>query len=114
MRVAGKTPILVDDVIAGGSIVNQARALAEAGAKPCYIAVTHGVLVGESLERLSDPCIQEVIVTNTVPVPDEKRVRLPKLTVLSIAPLLAKVIHNIHHCESVSRVFKEYEIDFPV
>lgn len=112
--VRGKTPVLVDDVIAGGSIVQQARALLKAGAFPSYIAVTHGVFVGQSLERLNEECVREVIVTNTVPVPDEKRMRLPKLQVLSIAPLLATVIRNIHCYESVSQVFLEHKVEFAV
>jgi ribose-phosphate pyrophosphokinase len=112
--VRGKTPVVVDDVIAGGSIIQQARALYQAGANAAYIAVTHGVLVGQSLERLNEECVREVIVTNTVPVPDDKRIRIPKLQVLSIAPLLATVIRNIHKCESVSQVFSKQKVEFAV
>jgi len=113
-EVEGKTPILVDDVIAGGSIVKQADALMRAGAQPAYIAVTHGVLVGNAAERLSAPSIREVIVTNTVPVSDAKRRAIPNLTVLSIAPLLATVIRNIHAFESVSKVFSDHQLEFAV
>jgi len=112
--VQGKTPVLVDDVIAGGSIIQQARALYKAGANAAYIAVTHGVLVGQSLVRLNEECVREVIVTNTVPVPDEKRVLIPKLHVLSIAPLLATVIRRIHCYESVSQVFASQKVEFAV
>ena len=76
--------------------------------------MTHGVLVDKALERLADPCIREVIVTNTVPVPDEKRIALPKLRVLSIAPLLARAIDNIFKCQSVSKVFLDEEVNFAV
>ncbi|MDA1190695.1 MAG: ribose-phosphate pyrophosphokinase [Candidatus Poribacteria bacterium] len=112
--VKGKTPLVVDDVISGGSIINQARALVEAGSNPVTLIVTHGILVGKALERLAEDCVERVIVTNTVPVPDEKRIKLPKLEVLSIAPLLAEVIQKVHNCESVSSVFSKHRIDFPV
>jgi ribose-phosphate pyrophosphokinase len=112
--VRGKTPIVVDDEIAGGSIIQQAMALAQAGAEPAYVAVTHGVLVGNALERLQHECIREVIVTNTVPVPAEKQERLPKLRVLSIAPLLARVIRNIENHKSVSKVFADEKVEFAV
>ncbi|MDP3725059.1 MAG: ribose-phosphate pyrophosphokinase [Nanoarchaeota archaeon] len=110
--VKGKTPIIVDDLIAGGSIIQQARALVEAGSKPAYIAATHGILVGHALKLLGEDCVREVVVTNTVPIPPGKRI--PKLQVLSIAPLLAKVIQNVHEGKSVSKVFHEFGIDFAV
>ena len=113
--VRGKTPIIGDDMIStGGTISNSAKALMEEGANPCYIAATHGVLVGNALENLNHESIREVIVTNTVPISDEKRARLPKLRVLSIAPLLAEVIRRIYKGESVSHVFREAELEFPV
>ena len=112
--VKGKTPIVVDDVIAGGSIYKQTRALTDAGSDPCYVVATHGVLVGKALDRLSEECIREVIVTNTVPVPQDKLMQLPKLKVLSIAPLLARAIDNIFNCQSVSKVFLDEAIDFAV
>ncbi len=112
--VKDKTPIIVDDLIAGGSIIKQARALAKAGAKPVYIAATHGILVGNALELLNENCVEEVAVTDTVPVSEEKQRALPKLKVLSIAPLLAEVIANIHEKKSVSEVFKKFGITFAV
>ncbi|MEK7479439.1 MAG: ribose-phosphate pyrophosphokinase [Patescibacteria group bacterium] len=112
--VKGKTPIIVDDLIAGGSIIGQARTLVRAGSEPVYIAATHGILVGNALELLAEDCVRELIVTNTVPVPEEKRRALPKLEVLSIAPLLAKVIKNVHEGKSVSEVFHEFGINFAV
>ena len=109
--VRGKTPIIVDDMIStGGTIVNSAKALAREGANPAYIAVTHGVLVGPAVERLNHESIREVIVTNTAPISEEKRAKLPKLRVLSIAPLLAEVIQRIYKGESVSHVFGEDEV----
>ena len=112
--VCDKTPVIIDDVIAGGSIIQQARALYKTGANAAYIAVTHGVLVGQSLERLNEECIREVIITNTVPVPDDKRILIPKLQVLSIAPLLATVIRNIHNNKSVSQVFLAQHLEFAI
>jgi ribose-phosphate pyrophosphokinase len=112
--VKGKRPIVVDDVISGGSIINQTRALTDAGSEPCSIVVTHGVLVGKALDRLGDPCVEEVVVTNTVPVPEVKRAALSKLKVLSLAPLLSSAINNIFKCESVSKVFLDDSVDFPV
>ncbi len=113
--VRGKTPIIVDDMITtGGTISNSAKALTEAGANPSYIAATHGVLVGNALKSLNHESIREVIVTNTVPISAEKRAQLPKLSVLSIAPLLAEVIRRIYNGESVSHVFRQAELEFPV
>lgn len=112
--VAGKTPIIIDDEIAtGGTIHNQVEALAIAGANPAYISVTHPVLVGSALERLSHPGIQEVVVTNTIPVPAEKQLN-GKIKVLSIAPLVAEAILRIHQHRSVSKVFFDQKLVFPV
>jgi len=104
--VRGKIPIVIDDMIASGSIINQIRLLCEKGAEPAYLAITHPVLVGKSLEYMQDDAVRELVVTNTIPVPEWKREKLgPKLKVLSIAPLIAKVIAKIHRHESVSEVF---------
>ena len=112
--VAGRTPIIIDDEIAtGGTIYKQVEALSKAGAKPAYISVTHPVLVGSALERLSHPGIQEVVVTNTIPVPAEKRLN-GKIKVLSIAPLVAEAILRIHQHRSVSKVFFDQKLVFPV
>ncbi|MDO8752103.1 MAG: ribose-phosphate pyrophosphokinase [Candidatus Wolfebacteria bacterium] len=106
--VRGKTPIVVDDVTSSGSISEQAKTLAAAGANPCYILATHGVLIDKALERLADDCICEVVVTNTVPVPEWKKEALPKLHVLSIASTLAKAIAHIFNNESVSQEIKKF------
>jgi len=102
--VKGKDPILIDDIVASGSIYKHAQALIEAGANPVSLAITHPILVGKALERLSAPSIKEVVVTNTVPVPEEKRLE-GKIKVLSIAPLLGEVIKRIYQNRSVSKVF---------
>ena len=111
--VRGRTPIIIDDMMASGSVYQQADALVNAGSEPAVLAVTHPVLVGPALERLDRPTIREVVVTNTVPVPDEKRLG-GKITVLSIAPLLADAIYRIHTNQSVSAEFSDGGFEFPV
>ncbi len=113
-EVKGKTPIVIDDEIAtGGSIFQQAQALAEAGAEPAYVSISHAVLVGPALERLSHPSIREVVTTNTLPIPAEKQLD-GKIKVLSIAPLLAEAILRVHQHRSVSQVFRDQHLDFAV
>ena len=111
--VSGKTPILIDDLIAGGSIYKHADALVEAGANPGHIAITHPVLTGQACQLLDRPSIQEIVTTNTIPVPAEKQIN-GRVRVLSIAPLLAEAIFRIHKHRSVSRVFFDQKLDFPV
>ena len=100
--IVGRRPIIIDDVMAGGSVLKQVGALYEAGAVgKAFFAVTHGVLLPTALERLvADDRIEGLVVTNTVPVPPEYKDL--KVTVLSIAPLLAKIIHHIHEGASIS------------
>lgn len=100
--IVGRRPIIIDDVMAGGSVLKQVGALYEAGAVgKAFFAVTHGVLLPTALERLvADDRIEGLVVTNTVPVPSEYKDL--KVTVLSIAPLLAKIIHHIHEGASIS------------
>ncbi len=113
-EVKGKTPIVIDDEIqTGGSIHQQAIALAAAGAKPAYVSIAHPVLVGSSMERLNHPAIREVVTTNTIPVPAEKQLD-GKVKVLSIAPLLSQAILRVHQHRSVSQVFRDQKLDFPV
>lgn len=103
--VNGKTPIIIDDIVASGSVVTELPALLKAGAKPQMILVSvHAVLVGKAIELLQAPFIHEVITTNTLAIPPEKR--FPKLTVRSVAPLLADAISRIHCDESVSPLFQ--------
>lgn len=103
--VAGKRPIIIDDMITtGGTVDRSIRALLDSGAKSeIRIAVTHPVLAGPALEYLSNPAIMEIVVTNTIPVGAEKRIG--KLKVLSIAPLVASAVGCIHTDCSVSQLF---------
>ncbi|HIE52636.1 MAG TPA: ribose-phosphate pyrophosphokinase [Armatimonadetes bacterium] len=102
----GQIPIIYEDMIAtGGTLEACVEALLDHGAKPeIYIAATHPILTGPAVKRLNRREIAEVVVTNTIPVPPEKR--FPRLRILSIAPLLAEAIRRIHHNESVSALFK--------
>lgn len=111
--IKGKDPILIDDLIASGSIHQQADALMEQGAEPAIISVTHPVLIGDSLDLLIRPSIKEVLVTNTIPVPQNRRAN-GMIKVISIAPLLASAILRIHQRQSVSEVFSQQNLLFPV
>lgn len=87
--------------------------LFKAGAKEVYLSITHPILVGAAVESLRASPIKELIVTNTVFVPKEK-LASGKVKVLSIAPLLSKVILAIHENDSVSQIFREDKLEFPV
>jgi ribose-phosphate pyrophosphokinase len=102
--VAGKTCIVADDMIdTAGSITAGAKALMAKGAKSVYVAATHGIFSPPAYERIADSPIEEVIVTNTLPVPIERRDG--KIRVLSVAPLFANAIQNVYDDESVSELF---------
>jgi ribose-phosphate pyrophosphokinase len=103
-EVAGRTCVVVDDMIdTGGTIVKAADALFEEGAERVVVAATHGVLSGPAVDRLKNSRISEVVLTNTLPIPDSKR--FDKLTVLSIAPLLARAINEVFSDGSVTSLF---------
>jgi ribose-phosphate pyrophosphokinase len=103
--VAGKRCIIVDDEIATGkSVLEVADLLIKRGASDIYACCVHPVLVGSAVERLRESPIREVITTDTVPVPAEKR--WPGLTVLSISTILAEVIQRIHSGVSVDTMFQ--------
>jgi ribose-phosphate pyrophosphokinase len=103
-KVKGRTCILVDDMVdTGATIVNAAEALFEQGADQVIVTATHGVLSGGAVDALKNSRISEVIVTNTLPIPQEKRI--DKLTVLSIAPLLARAINEVFSEGSVTSLF---------
>src|ERR1022692_303855 len=103
-RGKGRTCIIVDDMIdTGSTIVNAAEALFEQGATQVIVTATHGVLSGPAVDSLKNSRISEVIVTNTLPIPAEKR--FDKLTVLSIAPLIARAINEVFSDGSVTSLF---------
>jgi len=104
--VDGKNVIVLDDEIAnGGTIVEVLDKLRQRKVKRIAVACTHGLFTGKAIERLrAQPDIAEIVTTDTVPVPPEKR--LPNMKILSIAPLLAEAIRRIHDGESVSVLFE--------
>jgi ribose-phosphate pyrophosphokinase len=102
--VKDRVCILIDDMIdTAGTIVQGARTLAEEGATEIYAAATHAVLSGKAIQRLEESPIKEVVVTTTLPIPDEKRIG--KLTELSIAPIIASALQAVFEDESVSEIF---------
>jgi ribose-phosphate pyrophosphokinase len=103
-QVEGRTCIIVDDMIdTGATIVNAAEALFEQGAAQVIATATHGVLSGPAVDLLKNSRISEVIVSNTLPISNEKR--FDKLTVLSIAPLIARAISEVFSDGSVTSLF---------
>jgi len=104
-EVEGRTCVLVDDMIdTGGTIVQAAEALFENGAKDVIVTSTHGLLSGPAVDRLRDSGISEVVITDTLPITDDKQ--FDKLTVLSIAPLLARAISEVFDDGSVTSLFQ--------
>jgi ribose-phosphate pyrophosphokinase len=103
--VKGKTAVLVDDMIdTGGTITAGAKLLREAGARQVYACATHAVFSPPAIERLSSGVFEEVIVTNTIPIPESNH--FPQLVVLSVANLLGETIWRIHEDTSVSSMFR--------
>jgi ribose-phosphate pyrophosphokinase len=103
--VAGKDAIIYDDEIAtGGSIQEAARILRDFGAKRVRVGVTHAVLSGPALERLKEAALDELVVTDTIPMTDANAKGLPNLTVLTTAKLFADAILRIHEGRSVSAI----------
>jgi ribose-phosphate pyrophosphokinase len=105
-EVAGRTCLLVDDMIdTAGTICQAAEVLMEMGAKRVIAAATHPILSGPAADRLNASAFEEVIVTNTLPIADDVHIR--QLTVLSIAPLIAKAIMRVFEDGSVAQLFDE-------
>ena len=104
-EVAGRDVIILDDEIAKGTtVIELLERLREQGVGSIRVACTHGLFASGALERLaSQPDVEEIVCTNTAPIPQDWRI--PKLTVLSIAPALAEAMRRIHAGESVSELF---------
>ncbi len=103
--VTGKVCILNDDMIdTGGSLVAAAETLMAKGAKKVYACATHGLFSGPAYDRIENSCIEEVVVTNAVPVPLDRQTG--KIRVLSVAPLIAKTMKNVYSNGSVSKLFE--------
>jgi ribose-phosphate pyrophosphokinase len=102
-EVEGKTAVLIDDMVdTAGTMVEAASALKKNGAKEIYACATHPILSGSAVERIGVSDIKELAVTNTLPVPPEKKI--DKINVLSIAPLLANTVMAVFREESVSEI----------
>jgi ribose-phosphate pyrophosphokinase len=103
-EVENRTCVIVDDMIdTGGTIVKAADALFEQGAARVVATATHGVLSGPAVDRLKNSRISEIVLTNTLPIPEDKQ--FDKLTILSIAPLIAQAIHEVFSDGSVTSLF---------
>ena len=104
--VDGKIAIMVDDIVdTAGSLTEGAKALKKFGAKEIYACCTHAVLTDPALSRIAQSDIKELIVTNTIPLPPNKK--HPKIKVLSVAPILAETIIRIYNELSVSQLFED-------
>jgi ribose-phosphate pyrophosphokinase len=103
--VAGRDAVIFDDEIdTAGTMVRAAEALLAAGVRSVYAVATHGVFSGPAIQRLSTGPFEEVVVTDTLPLPPEKRI--PKITVLSVAPLFAEAIRRIHLGLSIGEMYE--------
>jgi len=108
--VRGRRAVIVDDEIdTAGTLTETVRALEREGVHEIYACATHGILSDPAVERLADSGVREVVLTDTVPLPPAKRV--PKITTLSIAPLIGEAIKRIHRGESVGALFSS-EVEF--
>ena len=106
--MAGKTAVLLDDMIStGGSICGAAHLVKKLGAEKIYIGAAHGVLCGNAVENLKNAPVESIVLTDTIPLPEEL---LPNLKVLSVAALLGEAIRRIHCHESVSRLFTDMQL----
>ncbi len=102
--IKGRTCVIVDDIIdTAGTVVSAANLLIDRGAIEVFIAATHGLLSGPAVDRLKNAPVREVVVTNTVPITDDKR--FDSLKVLSIAPLVGDAIDAVFEDRSVSELF---------
>ncbi|MBF8289903.1 MAG: Ribose-phosphate pyrophosphokinase [Chloroflexi bacterium] len=108
--VRGKRAVIVDDEIdTAGTLTETVRALEREGVDEIYACATHGILSDPAVERIAESSLREVVLTDTVPLPQAKRI--PKITTLSIAPLIGEAIKRIHRGESVGALFSS-EVDF--
>ncbi|WP_102029468.1 ribose-phosphate diphosphokinase [Salirhabdus sp. Marseille-P4669] len=103
-NIEGKTAIIIDDIIdTAGTITLAANALIENGAKEVYACCTHPVLSGPAIERIANSKISELVITNTIPLTEEKQIE--KITPLSVGSLISEAIMRVHELKSVSVLF---------
>jgi ribose-phosphate pyrophosphokinase len=104
-EVEDKTALILDDMVdTAGTLTQAARALLDRGAKKIYACCTHPVLSGPAIERIEKSPIEQLVVTNTIPVREEAR-KCNKIKVLSVAELLGETIKRIYNSDSVSTLF---------
>lgn len=104
-EVKGQIALIFDDEVStAGTMVEAARILQENGAKEIYAACTHGILCGPAIDRIANSPIKELVVTNTVPLTEEKKIE--KIKVLSIAPLFAEAIKRVHEAKPLGDLFE--------
>ena len=102
--IEGKNCVLLDDMIdTAGTITNAANALKDLGAKSVRACATHAVLSGPAIQRIQDSAIEELVLLNTMPIPEEKMI--DKIKVLSVGPMFAESLVRIHNNESISKLF---------
>ena len=107
--VRGHDVIIVDDEVdTGGSIVNAVKVVQEHGARDIYLCFAHAVFSKSAVDRLRALSVKEIVTTNSIPIPLEKR--LSNLTILSVARLLGEVIRRVHEGCSVGEMFEKYEL----
>lgn len=105
-EVKGRTVLITDDMIStGGSLAEAVNALVSFGAKDIYASCTHAILSGNAVQKLEKTALKEIVVTDTIPIPPEKRIK--KITVLTVAPLLGEAIERIHNEASISSLFND-------
>ena len=103
-EVEGKTAVIIDDEInTGGSLIETVNALMSEGARDVYSCATHGIFSGAAIDRINASALKEVIVTDTIPLPENAE--SDRITVLSVAPLFGEAIRRIHRGESVGALF---------
>ena len=104
-----RAPNVDDEIDTAGTLIEVVRALEREGVTEMYACATHGVLSDPAIERIRDSSLREVVITDSIPLPAAKRI--PKLTVLSVAPLIGEAIKRIHRGESVGALFSS-EVSF--
>jgi ribose-phosphate pyrophosphokinase len=110
--VDGKIALMFDDMIStAGSICGAAELVKKKGAREIHVAASHGVFAGKAVERLKNAPIDSIVVTDSIPISEEKAEQLPNLNVLSIAPMMGEAIRRIHQHKSISAIFREAESD---
>ncbi|MEL7500353.1 MAG: ribose-phosphate pyrophosphokinase [Planctomycetota bacterium] len=104
--IEGKIALMFDDMIStAGSICGAAELVKSKGAREIHVAASHGVFAGPAIERLQSAPIDSIVVTDSIPIPEEKR--LDNMVILSVAPMMAEAIKRIHQHKSISEIFTD-------